>query len=136
MKKDKLTAKQTKFVEAYSQCLNATKAAIMAGYKEKNAGKVGHLVINHPLVKKEIERTRIKNKQLAKVGFEDVVNLLWYIANKNKDSDRDDISIKAATEINKMYGYYSPEKNYNFNVNENREVKEIQEIRAMYKKDI
>lgn len=134
--RETLTVKQAKFLESYAICLNASKAAIAAGYSPKHIDKVAHQLVHHPLIKKELEKFREKNIQKASVTFQDVVNLLWHVANKNKDSERDDISIKAVTEINKMYGYYSPEKSYNVNINENREVKEIQEIRAMYKKDI
>lgn len=37
----KLTARQKAFVEAFSKCLNATQAAIAAGYKEHSARKTG-----------------------------------------------------------------------------------------------
>ncbi len=37
----KLTAKEAKFIDEYLKCLNASKAAIKAGYKAKNAGSIG-----------------------------------------------------------------------------------------------
>lgn len=48
----KLTAKQQRFVDEYLIDLNATQAAIRAGYAPENAGKQGHELL---------EKTRISN---------------------------------------------------------------------------
>ncbi len=76
-----LTPKQARFVEEYLVDLNATRAAIRAGYSEKTAYSVGHENLKKPEVAaaiqkaKEVrsERTEITADQvleeLAKIGF-------------------------------------------------------------------
>lgn len=63
----KLTPKQVLFVEEYLVDLNATQAAIRAGYSEKTAGRIGAENIQKPVIqeaiaermKMRIERTEI-----------------------------------------------------------------------------
>ena len=45
-----LTAKQARFVEEYLIDLNATQAAIRAGYSEKTAAAVGHENLRKPKI--------------------------------------------------------------------------------------
>lgn len=54
-----ITEKQKKFVEEYLIDLNATQAAIRAGYSVKNAGKIGHELL---------EKTRISNEVTKKIA--------------------------------------------------------------------
>ena len=54
-----ITEKQKKFVEEYLIDLNATQAAIRAGYSIKNAGKIGHELL---------EKTRISNEVTKKIA--------------------------------------------------------------------
>jgi phage terminase small subunit len=84
-----LTAKQKRFVEEYLIDLNATQAAIRAGYSEDTAGAIGHENLKKPEIQDAIseaqaarsKRTEITAdrvlQELAKVGFanaSDVVN--------------------------------------------------------------
>lgn len=83
----KLTAKQARFVEEYLIDLNATQAAIRAGYSEKTAGSVGSENLQKPDIAAAIaeakadrsERTKITQErvlmELAKVGFMDIRSL-------------------------------------------------------------
>lgn len=78
-----LTPKQQRFVEEYLVDLNATQAAIRAGYSEKNAGKIGPELLGKTGVSAAIqaakrrlsERTEITAErillELAKIGFAD-----------------------------------------------------------------
>jgi len=51
----KLTAKQSAFVTEYLKDLNATQAAIRAGYSEKTAGSIGEENLKKPEIAKAIE---------------------------------------------------------------------------------
>ena len=51
----KLTTKQRCFVDEYLIDLNATQAAIRAGYSEKTAQRIGSENLSKPLVKKAIQ---------------------------------------------------------------------------------
>ena len=41
MRREELTAKQERFCQEYALDLNATQAAIRAGYSKRNAAKIG-----------------------------------------------------------------------------------------------
>lgn len=59
-----LTDKQTRFVAEYLKDLNATQAAIRAGYSEDSAGAIGHENLTKPEIVAEIAAG--KARQLAK----------------------------------------------------------------------
>ena len=80
----KLTNKQKLFVQEYLVDLNATQAAIRAGYSEKTANRTGAENLSKPVIQQEIqravekqkERTQIRAdkvlKELVKLGFSDI----------------------------------------------------------------
>jgi phage terminase small subunit len=86
----KLTAKQQRFVEEYLIDLNATQAAIRAGYSAKNAGKIGPELLGKTRVQEAIkaamdkrsERTEITQNmvlgQLAKIAFSDITDFVKF----------------------------------------------------------
>lgn len=79
-----LTAKQQRFVDEYLVDLNATQAAIRAGYSEKTAEVIGYENLRKPQIAIAIEqrmkdrerRTEITQdrvlRELAKIGFADI----------------------------------------------------------------
>ena len=79
-----LTAKQRSFVREYLIDLNATQAAIRAGYSEDTAGAIGFENLNKPKIQSAIQaamdlrakRTEITADrvlaELAKIGFSDI----------------------------------------------------------------
>ncbi|KKK94517.1 hypothetical protein LCGC14_2682080 [marine sediment metagenome] len=83
-----LTAKQERFVEEYLVDLNATQAAIRAGYSEKTAYSVGHENLSKPDISDAIakaqairaERTGITQdrvlQELGRIGFADIRNVV------------------------------------------------------------
>lgn len=83
-----LTPKQQRFVDEYLIDLNATRAAIAAGYSEKTAAVIGCENLTKPNIAAEIEARRIKlaekagvtvesiTAELAKLGFS---NMLDYV---------------------------------------------------------
>jgi phage terminase small subunit len=89
-----LTDKQKRFCEEYIIDLNATQAAIRAGYSEKTAYSIGQENLKKPeiaeflkKVQNELsERTKIKAEdvinELAKIGFSDIKN--YYESDTNQ----------------------------------------------------
>lgn len=83
-----LTKKQKLFVEEYLIDLNATQAAIRAGYSKKTAKDIGCENLAKPNIQSEIEkrmkargqRTEITQdkvlQELAKIGFSDVTDFV------------------------------------------------------------
>lgn len=85
---EKLTDLQRKFVKEYLIDLNATQAAIRAGYSEKTAYNTGYENLKKPLIsaalqsemKKRERRTEITAdrvlRELAKIGFSEMTDFL------------------------------------------------------------
>ncbi|MBP2309277.1 terminase small subunit [Azospirillum melinis] len=88
-----LTPKQLRFVEAYLLDPNGKKAAIAAGYSEKNAAVEASRLLTHAKVVAELERRRILLQtrtgitpervlsELAKLGFADIRDVVQWRAN-------------------------------------------------------
>lgn len=108
----KLTAKQKKFVEEYLIDLNATQAAIRAGYSAESAKEIGCENLTKPNVKVEIDkaiaersrRTGINQdrvlRELAKIAFVnpgDVINLNQ--ATVKSDAKEEDLAAIASVKI-------------------------------------
>ncbi len=98
-----LTAKQERFVEEYLIDLNATQAAIRAGYSEKTAKQTGCENLSKPDIaeaiaeaqKERSQRTSVTQdmvvEELAKVGFSDIRKVArWGRSPVDEDSDNAD----------------------------------------------
>ena len=68
----KLTAKQKRFCDEYLIDLNATQAAIRAGYSKKTAYAIGNENLNKPDLKKYIEE-RMAEKEKSLIADQDEV---------------------------------------------------------------
>ena len=62
-----LTPKQQRFVEEYLIDLNATQAAIRAGYSEKTAYSVGHENLKKPEIQKAIQEAQSKRTEQTQI---------------------------------------------------------------------
>lgn len=62
-RKRSITNQQALFVEHYVQSLNATQAAIKAGYSEKSAHVLGYQLLQNPLVSAAISQASEKRSQ-------------------------------------------------------------------------
>lgn len=83
----KLNARQQRFVKEYLIDLNATQAAIRAGYSAKTAGAMGHENLKKPeiataIAEGQVERARKLDitaervlQEVARIGFSDVRKL-------------------------------------------------------------
>lgn len=81
---EQLNDQQALFVRYYLVSLNASDAALKAGYSKANAGVIGHQLLKHPIISAEIKRrqkARAKRleingenilRELARIGFADV----------------------------------------------------------------
>lgn len=91
----KLTEKQKRFVEEYLVDLNATQAAIRAGYSAKRASEIGYQQLQKTTVQEAIQkamderskRTEIKAdevlRELAHIAFDDIKNYLDFYPDEN-----------------------------------------------------
>lgn len=72
MATNKMTAKQKRFCDEYLIDLNATQAAIRAGYSKKSAYSIGVENLNKPELKKYIDE-RMKEKEDSLIAKQDEV---------------------------------------------------------------
>lgn len=103
-----LTDKQRRFVDEYLVDLNATQAAIRAGYSQKTAGQTGNEYLRKPEIAKAIraaqerraKRTEITQdmvlRELAKIGFSDIRKVVRWGRTELRVADAEE---GAATEV-------------------------------------
>lgn len=80
----KLTDKQKRFIEEYLVDLNATQAAIRAGYSEKTAYSIGEENLKKPEIKRAIEEAQLNRSSRVQITQDDVIRML--IENIEKSS--------------------------------------------------
>lgn len=76
----KLTAKQERFCKEYIIDLNATQAAIRAGYSKKVAGSIGFENLRKPEIESFISSLQEKKSEELNFSFERIANELGKVA--------------------------------------------------------
>lgn len=90
----KLTAKQQRFCDEYLVDLNATQAAIRAGYSEKNARNIASENLAKPNIKEYVEK-RMKEKEDALIADQDEV--LKYLTSVLRGESRASVVVVEST---------------------------------------
>ncbi len=83
MAERKLTPKQQKFVAEYLVDLNATQAAIRAGYSAKTARNIAQELLTKPNIQAEIQKRQGKIQQKLEISQETIIAELAAIALAN-----------------------------------------------------
>lgn len=78
----KLTDKQTAFVREYLVDLNATQAAIRAGYSERTASRIGPQLLGKTCVREAIEKAQAKRARRVEVTQDYVLSNLVEIVER------------------------------------------------------
>lgn len=98
----KLRGKQQRFVEEYLIDLNATQAAIRAGYSVQTAGSIGQENLKKPEIETAIKRAMAERSsrtgvnqdrvimELAKIGFINIMDVANKDGSLKENSVRDD----------------------------------------------
>lgn len=112
-----LTAKQAAFVREYLVDLNATQAAIRAGYSKNRAGEIGYQLLQKTTIQaaikeemdKRAERTEITAdkvlKEFAKLAFFDPRNLFDEKGNPKDITELDDNTAAALAGLDVVQEY-------------------------------
>ena len=100
----KLTAKQKKFCDEYLIDLNATQAAIRAGYSEKTADVIGCENLIKPNIKEYIKKKQSKLEKKTDITLEKIVNAIYYIS---LDAENTNDKLKANDMLMKHLGGYT-----------------------------
>lgn len=85
----KLTAKQKRFVEEYLVDLNATQAAIRAGYSENTATIIGHENLRKPNISEAIAEARNKLSERSEWSAEQILRDIRQIAENVQEQAKD-----------------------------------------------
>lgn len=99
-----LTEKQKRFCQEYVIDLNATQAAIRAGYSENSAGQIGEQNLKKLEIENFIKELQESKSDELNITFNDIAKGVYDIAIK---SDRDTDKLKAYDQLSKMFGHYS-----------------------------
>ena len=106
-----LTAKQKMFVQEYLVDLNATQAAIRAGYSQKNADKIGSELLGKTRVSAAIQEAMRKRSKRVEINQDYVIEKLLEITEKQaSDLPESDLKygnkIKAIELLGKHFGAF------------------------------
>jgi phage terminase small subunit len=130
--KTKLNPKQLLFLQTYLKIGNATKAMQLAGYKTKYPNKIAGRLLENPLIKSAVGKSRQESLAKTQVDFEWVINRLKENALKAINDNNVDASTRALAEINKMLGNYAPEKTQSTHVNIDATLEEVRLLSEQY----
>lgn len=93
-----LTAKQERFVQEYLLDLNATQAAIRAGYSRKTADRIGPELLGKTWVSEAIRKAKNARSARTEITQDYVIKKLKAIADQDA-SDGQDSELKYASQL-------------------------------------
>lgn len=104
MTKKKLTAKQEIFVKEYLVDLNATQAAIRAGYSEKTAQEIGSENLSKPIIQEAVQAERDKRAQKLEITADKIAKNIMRISDKAESSGELHTALKGQMDLAKLLG--------------------------------
>lgn len=115
-----LTGKQARFVEEYIVDLNATQAAIRAGYSEKTAEVQGHQLLKKTSVCEAVQAAKAERskrteitadavvKELARIGFSDIADFLSFGKGGIRLEESSEVDTKCLAEVKQTATQFGP----------------------------
>lgn len=101
-----LTPKQARFVAEYLVDLNATQAAIRAGYSLKTAYSIGNENLKKPEIAAAIAERQSKIEAATGVTVEKVINALWTEATRTGEEASHAARVAALAHLGKHLGMF------------------------------
>lgn len=118
--KAKLTPKQKQFCKEYMIDLNATQAAIRAGYSKKTAHSIGDENLRKPAIQAELQKQMDKRAEKTGRTAEDVLRDIQEIKSRAMDENDHKNALKALEMEGKHLGMFTDrvinEGNLNINI--------------------
>jgi phage terminase small subunit len=111
-----LTAKQQRFCEEYLIDLNATQAAIRAGYSEKRAAEIGYQLLHKTTVSAQIQLLRSERSQRTAITADKVLDDIARIGKKAEDAEEYTAALKACELTGKHLGMFKDSAAVNINI--------------------
>ena len=102
-----MTRKQQRFVEEYLVDLNATQAAIRAGYSERTAYSIGIENLKKPVIAVAVEAAMDDLAARTAVTQESVVAMLQESRDDAREAGQHSAAIKAAELLGKITGHFT-----------------------------
>lgn len=114
-----MTPKQQRFVEEYLIDLNATQAAIRAGYSVKTAPKIGTENLHKPVIAEAIAVALADRSERTEVTQDMVIAGLHVEARRTEEGSSHSARVAAWAQLSKHTGGFADkhEHDLNFNVN-------------------
>ncbi len=100
----KMTEKQKRFCDEYLISLNATQAAILAGYSKKTATVIGFENLTKPYIKEYIEK-KMAEKEAALIASQDEV--LKYLTSVMRREKCENVVVT----VSEKKTFYAPDEN-------------------------
>jgi phage terminase small subunit len=101
-----LTAKQELFVSEYMEDLNATQAAIRAGYSEHSARAIGHENLTKPDIADAIIKAKAEVKKRFEITQDSLAEMHIEAYKLAKELDIPSTMTTAATNLGKLTGLH------------------------------
>ncbi|PHP66715.1 terminase small subunit [Zhengella mangrovi] len=101
-----LTAKQRRFVDEYLVDLNATQAAIRAGYSAKTAAAVGHENLKKPDIAAAVQERQAKAAERAQITVDNVIAGLALEARREGEGTSHAARVSAWAALGKHLGMF------------------------------
>lgn len=105
-KKDDLTAKQRRFVSEYLKDMNATQAAIRAGYSAKTAKSIGQENLTKPAIAAAVQNATARVAERNEITVDSHLERLAELAKAAQDAGQFSAAISAEVNRGKVAGLY------------------------------
>jgi phage terminase small subunit len=107
MRMNKLTAKQKRFVEEYLVDLNATQAAIRAGYPERSARSIGSENLAKPYIQEAVAESQAQRSRCVEVDQNYVIMKLKEETEKSREETSPHARVRALELLARHLGMFS-----------------------------
>ena len=112
-----LTPKQTRFVEEYLIDLNATQAAIRAGYSVRSARKIGQENLTKPDIKNSILESQLARSERTEITTDMVLQGLLVEARNCGEGSSPSARVTAWAHLGKHLNMFIERSEHNINFN-------------------
>mgnify|MGYP002641742072 CR=1 FL=1 len=101
-----LTARQSRFLNEYLVDMNATNAAVRAGYSVRTAKSQASRLLTNVNLQKAIKKKQTAVERKLEIDREAVIRVLVFAIEQAREQGDPVSMISACAELNKMMGYH------------------------------